>query len=425
VKYGDMVYSAVLEYRPGQTIEIRAPRTVTTVGKPVQLDLSQVELSLTEDGIGVDQVIADGRYYSGVFALTSGNNLQVAGVARGRKVTAPAEDLEALQREISRLERTIERRDARIERLNEQMEEMPEEERVANLREQVNELEDKLQQRESRIANIEEELASSESDVSQLENTVEAREDRIDRLERQMEEMPEEERVKELRRQISELEDELENRNQRIATLQNRVGDMRTEDWQTAPERLDRVLLSSFRNGSVGTGQWQTSSAAVTQNDAGALFAKFVVPVRQGNNELYYRFIGRALGSGRQGYGLHFLADDANTAGGYGYGDSYLVWVTQDVANYQNQSAYVQLYRSYDDIRMVELQSTAVDDVSIGRSGTVEVHVNRERNMITVVVNDEPVISYQADQLIFSGREVAVRTMGTAVVRDLQIRSAR
>lgn len=422
VEYGGTVYAAVLDYDGGQTIDIRAPRVASTAGKPIAVDLSEIAVSLRESGLEIEGVIADGRFYSGVLRVTNDNDLRVARVFSGERVEAPMAEVESLEEEVDRLNRVIERRDARIERLNEQIEELPEEERVTRLRNQLRDLEDDLQQSQRRVDNLQQTVSQRESEIDELESTIDRGRNQIASLEQDLDRR--ESQIEDLEDQIADLEDELDERDDQIAFMQERLEDLRVGDWETAAQRLDRTLQNGFRGGRVGTGSWQTSSVAVTQNDAEALFAKYIVPVRQGRGELYYRFTGRSLGTGRQGYGLHFLADGAETAGGYGYGDSYLVWITRDVGNYQNDSTYVQLYRSYGDTRMVEVQSS-VSDISIGSSTIVEVHVNRSRDLITVIVDDERVLAYQPEQLILSGSEVVARTMGRAVIRDLQVRTGR
>lgn len=420
VRYGDTVYAAVLEYNGGQVVDIRAPRVVSAEGKPMAIDLSQVTVSLRESGLELEGVVADGRYYSGIIRVTEENDLRVASIFRGDRAEAPMAEVTALEQEIQRLNRIIERRNARVERLNEQIEELPEEERVTRLRNQLRDIEEDLQQSQSRVDSLRQTVSQRENRISRLENTVDQRESRIGSLEQTISRRNSE--IDELEAEIADLQSEVENRESRIDFLQGRLSDLRVSEWETAPERLGRVLLRGFRGGSVGMGTWETSRVAVTQNDRSALYAKYVVPATQGTGELYYRFTGRALGSGRQGYGIHVLASGARTARGYGYGESYLVWLTRDQGSYQSPSTYVQLYRSYDDVRMVEVMS-ATAGVEIGDSNIVEVHVNRTRDLITVIVDDEAILTYQPESLILRGSEVVARTMGSAVIRDLQVRT--
>jgi hypothetical protein len=249
---------------------------------------------------------------------------------------------------------------------------------------------------------------------------VEHKNDRIERLNRQMEDMPEEARVRELRRQAAELEDQVEERNSRIAQLERRVSDLRREDWETAPDRLTSTLLSGFAGGSPAGGTWQRSGSRLTQSDAGQLFAKYIVGQNQNSAELLYQFSGSASGTGWRGYGLHFLASGSERSRGYGYGTSYLVWLTRDPAHYQSDRTYVQLYRSYSDVRMVEVASRSFD-TSLGSTQDVGVYVDRGSGSLTVTLNGDLAFTYRDPEMIRSGRQLAVRTLGTATVRNLEV----
>ena len=59
--------------------------------------------------------------------------------------------------------------------------------------------------------------------------------------------------------------------------------------------------------------------------------------------------------------GLHFLASSTPpTANTWNYGNSYLLWVTQEVGFYDTEHAHVQLYQSLDDNRLMWLNSTKI-----------------------------------------------------------------
>jgi hypothetical protein len=106
----------------------------------------------------------------------------------------------------------------------------------------------------------------------------------------------------------------------------------------------------------------------------------------------------------------------------YGFGSSYLVWITRDPANTQSDQTFVQLYRSYDDVRMVQLASQAVS-ASISSPIDVTVYVNRGDGMIVVGVDGEAVITFEDPRIIRSGSAVAVRALGPATVSGLEVRS--
>jgi hypothetical protein len=273
-----------------------------------------------------------------------------------------------------------------------------------------------------RVAALGEYREELNQEIEQLEALLKVKNERIERLNSQIEEMPEEERVRELRSQVNELEDQVEQQSSTIADLRSRLREARTEAWETAAQRLTRRLFSGFGSGSPAYGSWQASAGSVSQSDAGVRYAKFAIPVSQNAGEMLYTFSGRASGSGWRGYGLHFLASASSSSDGYGYGKSYLIWVTRDVSHYQSPQTRVQLYRSYDDVHMVELVSIAVDR-AIDSSNQVQVYVDRDNQSLAIVLNGEHLFSFQDSEFIRSGNGVAVRALGTATVRDLEVRA--
>jgi hypothetical protein len=158
----------------------------------------------------------------------------------------------------------------------------------------------------------------------------------------------------------------------------------------------------------------------VSQTDTGFRYAKFAIPVSQNAGEMLYTYSGRASGSGWRGYGLHFLASASSSSDGYGYGESYLIWVTRDVTHYQSPRTRVQLYRSFDDVHMVELVSMVVDR-PIDGSNEIQVYVDRGSRTLAVSLNGEHLFSFQDSEFIRRGNGVAVRALGTATVRNLEV----
>jgi hypothetical protein len=262
-------------------------------------------------------------------------------------------------------------------------------------------------------------VSELETEIGRLEAGVQQKDERIARLNRQLEQRPEAEQVKELRAQVRELENQAERHNERVMELQAEVAGLRTEQWKTAPQRLRSVLLSGFGEGSSLSGTWNVSGGAAAQTDAGQLYAKYAVPVRQDTAQLLYSFTGAAQGSGRRGYGLHFLAS-GSTANGYGYGNSYLVWITRDPAHYQSDKTYVQLYRSEDDVHMVELASATIPPAITSRND-IQVYVNRDEQTISVAVDGRQVLSFRDPNPILRGSRVAARAMGTARLENLLV----
>lgn len=168
------------------------------------------------------------------------------------------------------------------------------------------------------------------------------------------------------------------------------------------------------------TGSWGLSIDGFAQTDASQYFAKYVVPVPQNVNRINYSFSGNASTEGWKGFGFHFLASDAETAKGYGYGQSYLLWVTKDPEHTNSESTFVQLYRSYSDTWMVQLKNRAIS-ADISETIDIEVLVNQDKNTIDVIANGELVFSFKDEKLIRSGKEIVLRALDKAVFTDFGV----
>ncbi len=111
-----------------------------------------------------------------------------------------------------------------------------------------------------------------------------------------------------------------------------------------------------------GEGAWTVAGGRVSQTDAGATHAKFAVrDVPQAGGATLYGVTAYADAAARSGLGVHFLASATpRTANTWNYGNSYLVWITQEVGFYDTDHAHVQLYQSLDGNRLMWLNSTKV-----------------------------------------------------------------
>jgi hypothetical protein len=228
-----------------------------------------------------------------------------------------------------------------------------------------------------------------------------------------------------LKSEISNLEGQLDSADQQITKLNRQIAAMKDEGeepaWMTASSRLTSTLLNGFSKGSGVSGSWSVSGGNLMQNDAESKFAKFAVPVSQTRSELLYVLEGRSTNSGWQGYGLHFLASDSKQGAGWGYGTSYLVWITRDQDHFRNEKTYVQLYRSMSDSEMIEIASS-VADFSISGTNEVEVYVDKNSGNIVVSSDGERLFSYSDDNFISSGSMIAVRALGSARITDLMVK---
>ncbi|MFW5814899.1 MAG: hypothetical protein ACOCWX_05575 [Spirochaetota bacterium] len=230
-------------------------------------------------------------------------------------------------------------------------------------------------------------------------------------------------RVAEVESERDEAQEQLGDARSQVASLEERLqSDRGPEDALAPAANVRRTITRGFGGGSAASGEWSTSGSRLRQTSASELYAKHVVPVRQNANELVYTFEGSGASRGWSGYGLHVLASDAEAGDLYGYGSSYLVWITRDPSNTQSDSTFVQLYRSFDDVHMVQLASRAIPR-SIDSPFGVIVYVNRSEATIVVGVDDEPVLTFEDADLIRSGSEVAARALGPATITDLEVRS--
>ncbi|MDE0027557.1 MAG: ABC transporter C-terminal domain-containing protein [Spirochaetaceae bacterium] len=123
-------------------------------------------------------------------------------------------------------------------------------------------------------------------------------------------------------------------------------------------------VLNGFAAGAAqpGEGAWTVAGGRVSQTDAGATHAKFAVRgVPQAGGTTLYGVTAYADAGARSGLGVHFLASATpRTANTWNYGNSYLVWITQEVGFYDTDHAHVQLYQSLDGNRLMWLNSTKV-----------------------------------------------------------------
>jgi uncharacterized coiled-coil protein SlyX len=245
---------------------------------------------------------------------------------------------------------------------------------------------------------------------------VERLEGRVDELEQEIEQK--DQQIQELRggnQQVARLQDRIAERDRRIRRLENRLDSAIV----TRFERLPSVVLDGFGRGRAAFGSWRSGSR-LRQTDSEQRFAKYVFRAPQRGNEYTYSFSGRSNQSGWVGLGVHMLASGAQTSQGYGYGDSYLIWLTRDPDN-QTDSTYVQLYQSFNDIHMVQLASAAIPfDVADGVE--VAVHVNRREQQMRVFVDGRYAFTYPFESRVASGSEVVLRALGNVQFDDLVVR---
>lgn len=226
-----------------------------------------------------------------------------------------------------------------------------------------------------------------------------------------------------LQSQLASVTSESKQKDQTIAGLRDQLASMPT-GGAPVPSASDypNVIVNGFAGGNGALGTWVVANNTLQQQNAGMHFAKYTANVPQQNLQYFYQFSGSATGSGWRGYGVHFLASGSKSADGYGYGSSYLVWVTRDPSNLQTGGTFVQLYRSYDDVHMVQVASKEIPG-SIDQENTIGVAVDRAANTITVLANGNEIFRYRSVDNINSGNGIALRALGTVTFTQAQIRT--
>ncbi len=232
-----------------------------------------------------------------------------------------------------------------------------------------------------------------------------------------------------LQSQVSTLQGQVSDRDNTIASLQQKLSAasgaptaVPGSPMPPAASDYPNIVASGFGGGKSQLGTWVVSGNTLQQQNVSSLFAKYTASVPQYNMQYFYQFTGTAVGNGWRGYGAHILESGSSTANGYGYGDSYLIWVTRDQGNLQTDKTFVQLYRSYDDVHIVQIASQAIDS-PISQSNTIGVAVDRANNTITVIANGKEVFKYQASGNISGGNGIALRALGTVSFSSAQIRT--
>ncbi len=214
-----------------------------------------------------------------------------------------------------------------------------------------------------------------------------------------------------------------------ISSLKNQIASLKkarvtTVTVQPVQKKPQRTVLSGFSGGKGLFGNWAVSYSYAKQKNKSLKFAKYSIPLYQSEDLTYYSFTANTQASqGWVGYGLHFFASGEQTGKGYGFGRSYLVWLTRDPTHYQAKNTYLQLYESFNDIKMVQLASVTIPQ-SITSTLTTEVLYNRETGEITLFVNGQKELSLIVESPIYSGNKIALRTLGGPVeFTDLEVKT--
>ncbi len=183
-----------------------------------------------------------------------------------------------------------------------------------------------------------------------------------------------------------------------------------------------RIVASGFTGGRSVSGNWVVTSSKLSQTDNSNFFAKYMIPLGQTSSQTLYSIEAKADGTGFVGYGLHFFASGDRVGSGYGFGTSYLVWVTRDPDFYGSDATYLQLYKSYNDVDMLQSASIMIP-YSINSTNTVELLYDRTGGKVTVSVNGTEYLTMNipASEKISSGSKLALRALGKVTFTDLTV----
>ena len=175
--------------------------------------------------------------------------------------------------------------------------------------------------------------------------------------------------------------------------------------------RTGNFVVNGFAGGEAlpGEGTWDSQGGSIVQSDADSTHAKFSIPADQSADTLLFGFSANADGGSKVGFGLHILAsatpDSGNT---WNYGNSYLLWVTQDPF-YDSEDLHLQFYESADDNTLMWLASSRIPH---GLSSMINVEaLYRDTGMTTLLVNGEEHLTVNVGTGVRGGDTIALRTL--------------
>ncbi len=174
-------------------------------------------------------------------------------------------------------------------------------------------------------------------------------------------------------------------------------------------------VLTTFENGTAGSGSWKATDTSLVQEDETQMYGKYVIDLDQKLGQYKYTFSAKAEGDGWIGYGLHFDVTGEKSVTGYGLGESYLVWFTRDMNANKNNGTYVELYRSYSDTKMIRVASQLINR-DIEDLLNIEINYNIQAHLISVVIDSQLGLSLMPNEKIMDfGSKIAFRTLGAKV----------
>jgi hypothetical protein len=222
-------------------------------------------------------------------------------------------------------------------------------------------------------------------------------------------------RVKELNERVKSLETEIKGMTAKLEAM-SKAG------WfGVQKDGFTKLILEGFKGAVSQTGKWKINGDTAEQLDKNQYFAKLNIPVRQTGLQTLYSFTAKAAAKGWVGLGLHLYVDDVQKKKSWGQGKSLLVWLTRDPETYKNQSSYLQLYRSDDDIHMERVVDAKIEE-NMGNFIRVDVLYDPVNEYVTVALNGVEKLRYKTFFAVDRGVSVAIRSLGPgAVFKNLKV----
>ncbi len=366
VGYMGKTYAGILDYDGVGNLTVKAPGKATVAGKPQAIDLSMANVKLLNDGVMLNDVVIEGFKYSGKLVYTKGTTLEGTTLAfrsysRGSQVSSAAPAM-ASKPAASSSTTSVD---------------------VSGYQKQIDQLKKENQSLQQKTSQVQRDKSNLQQEVSSL------------------------------KQELANAKAAASGKPATASTTTTGVVTVTEKSVEPSSAGAREMLANFSSKGQTAYGSWSKSGSSLRSTDAGNLFAKYRYDVPQTANELFYEFTATMQDDGWTGYGMHMLLNGEKSWKGYGLGSSLLIWVTRD-PKMQTENGYIQAYRSYDDVRMVEVASQITAD-PLPKSGTVRVYLNRQKGIITVYFNDMKVINLNAGMTLPSSSKIALRTLGGPV----------
>lgn len=182
-----------------------------------------------------------------------------------------------------------------------------------------------------------------------------------------------------------------------------------------------------------GSGQWTLETSQAINTDGDAMYAKLVVPAPNLSGPTAYEFTAESRGWDWVGFGLHIHGRGDWKLSYYGGGASLLVWITSDPRRYGDPAPRLQLYQSYDEVKMILLESIKIPgSVYEARHyrieydpelGTIKISVDGIQSLTRTGLQNPAEFDYTAlraiDKAIFSNYQIySLPPTGTLPEKD-------